>query len=258
MKIMIIGAAGRMGKELMALVQNGYAGADCAIGVDAFSDAYPHTPAECTETADVIVDFSHMSATDAVLDYAVANGIPCVIGTTGHTEDQLLHIQAAAEHVPVFHSGNMSVGIAVLLELAKQAARAFPDADIEIIEVHHKHKADAPSGTALMLANAICEVRPDSNKVLGRSGQCKRQPQDIGISAVRMGGVVGEHKVCICTESQTITLEHKAHTRALFAEGALTAAAYIQNKTPGLYNMQSMLAELNKEKDYEDSNCGLR
>ena len=258
MKIMIIGAAGRMGKELMALVQNGYAGADCAIGVDAFSDAYPHTPAECTETADVIVDFSHMSATDAVLDYAVANGIPCVIGTTGHTEDQLLHIQAAAEHVPVFHSGNMSVGIAVLLELAKQAARAFPDADIEIIEVHHKHKADAPSGTALMLANAICEVRPDSNKVLGRSGQCKREPQDIGISAVRMGGVVGEHKVCICTESQTITLEHKAHTRALFAEGALTAAAYIQNKTPGLYNMQSMLAELNKEKDYEDSNCGLR
>ena len=258
MKVMIIGAAGRMGKELMALVQNGYAGADCAIGVDAFSDAYPHTPAECTETADVIVDFSHMSATDAVLDYAVANGIPCVIGTTGHTEDQLLHIQAAAEHVPVFHSGNMSVGIAVLLELAKQAARAFPDADIEIIEVHHKHKADAPSGTALMLANAICEVRPDSNKVLGRSGQCKRQPQDIGISAVRMGGVVGEHKVCICTESQTITLEHKAHTRALFAEGALTAAAYIQNKTPGLYNMQSMLAELNKEKDYEDSNCGLR
>ena len=258
MKVMIIGAAGRMGKELMALVQNGYAGADCAIGVDAFSDAYPHTPAECTETADVIVDFSHMSATDAVLDYAVANGIPCVIGTTGHTEDQLLHIQAAAEHVPVFHSGNMSVGIAVLLELAKQAARAFPDADIEIIEVHHKHKADAPSGTALMLANAICEVRPDSNKVLGRSGQCKRQPQDIGIGAVRMGGVVGEHKVCICTESQTITLEHKAHTRALFAEGALTAAAYIQNKTPGLYNMQSMLAELNKEKDYEDSNCGLR
>ena len=258
MKVMIIGAAGRMGKELMALVQNGYAGADCAIGIDAFSDTYPHTPAECGETADVIVDFSHMSATDAVLDYAVANGIPCVIGTTGHTESQLLHIQAAAEHVPVFHSGNMSVGIAVLLELAKQAARAFPDADIEIIEVHHKRKADAPSGTALMLANAICEVRPESKKVLGRSGQCKREPQDIGISAVRMGGVVGEHKVCICTESQTITLEHKAHTRALFAEGALTAAAYIQNKTPGLYNMQSMLAELNKEKNYEDSNCGLR
>lgn len=258
MKVMIIGAAGRMGKELMALVQNGYAGADAAIGIDAFSDAYPHTPAECGKTADVIVDFSHMSATDAVLDYSVANGIPCVIGTTGHTEDQLLHIAKAAEHVPVFHSGNMSVGIAVLLELAKQAARAFPDADIEIIEVHHKHKADAPSGTALMLANAICEIRPESNKVLGRSGQCKREPGDIGISAVRMGGVVGEHKVCICTESQTITLEHKAHTRALFAEGALTAAAYIQNKTPGLYNMQSMLAELNKEKDYEDSNCGIR
>ena len=258
MKVMIIGAAGRMGKELLTLSQNGYAGTTAAIGIDAYSDDYPHTPDACGEMPDVIVDFSHMSATDAVLDYAVANNLPCVIGTTGHTDDQLAHIRTAASHVPVFHSGNMSVGIAVLLQLAKQAARAFPDADIEIIEVHHKHKADAPSGTALMLANAICEVRPDSKKVLGRSGQCKREPQDIGISAVRMGNVVGEHKVCICTDSQTITLEHKAHTRALFAEGALTAAAYILGKTPGLYNMQSMLDELNKENDYEDSNCGIR
>ena len=152
----------------------------------------------------------------------------------------------------------MSVGIAVLLQLAKQAARAFPDADIEIIEVHHKYKADAPSGTALMLARAIEEVRPDARRVLGRSGQCKREKQDIGISAVRMGNVVGEHKVCICTESQTITLEHKAHTRALFAEGALTAAAYIAKQPAGLYDMQSMLADLNKEKDYESSDCGLR
>ena len=258
MKVMIIGAAGRMGKELLTLVQNGYAGATAAIGVDAYSDDYPHTPGACGEIPDVIVDFSHMSATDAVLDFAVANNIPCVIGTTGHTEQQLAHIRTAAEHIPVFHSGNMSVGIAVLLQLAKQAARAFPDADIEIIEVHHKHKVDAPSGTALMLAKAIEEVRPDSRRVLGRSGQGKREKQDIGISAVRMGNVVGEHKVCICTESQTITLEHKAHTRALFAEGGLTAAAYIANKTPGLYCMQDMLDELNKEKDYEDSNCGIR
>ncbi|MBE6697027.1 MAG: 4-hydroxy-tetrahydrodipicolinate reductase [Ruminococcaceae bacterium] len=258
MKIMIIGAAGRMGKELMTLTQNGYAGADAYVGVDACSDLFPHTPAECGEAVDVIVDFSHMSATDAVLDYAVATGTPCVIGTTGHTKEQLEHVKAAAAHVPVFHSGNMSVGIAVLLQLAKQAARAFPDADIEIIEVHHKHKVDAPSGTALMLADAICEVRPDAHKVLGRSGQGKREPQDIGISAVRMGNVVGEHKVCICTDSQTLVLEHKAHTRALFAEGALTAAAYIRGKTPGLYGMQSMLDELNQEKDYEDSNCGVR
>lgn len=258
MRIMIIGAAGRMGKELITLVQNGYAGTSSYIGIDACSDDYAHTPEACGQIPDVIVDFSHMSATDAVLDFAVANGVPCVIGTTGHTEQQLARIAAAAEQVPVFHSGNMSVGIAVLLQLAKQAARAFPDADIEIIEVHHKHKADAPSGTALMLANAVCEVRPDARKVLGRSGQSKREPQDIGISAVRMGNVVGEHKVCICTESQTITLEHKAHTRALFAEGGLTAAAYIARKAPGLYNMQTMLDELGKENDYEDSNCGIR
>lgn len=258
MKVMIIGAAGRMGKELITLAQNNYAGTTAFYGVDAFSDDFPHTPDAVGITPDVVVDFSHASATDAVLDYAVRAGVPCVIGTTGHTDAQLAHIESAASLIPVFHSGNMSVGIAVLLQLAKQAALAFPDADIEIIEVHHKHKADAPSGTALMLANAVCQVRPDSRKVLGRSGQCKRQPQDIGISAVRMGNVVGEHKVCICTESQTITLEHKAHTRALFAEGALTAAAYIQNKTPGLYNMQSMLAQLNEENHYENSNCGLR
>ena len=258
MKAMIIGAAGRMGKELMTLAQNGYAGATAAYGVDAHSEQYPHTPAECGAAVDVIVDFSHMSATDAILDYAVANSIPCVIGTTGHSEEQLAHIAKAAEIIPVFHSGNMSVGIAVLLQLAKQAARAFPDADIEIIEVHHKHKADAPSGTALMLAKAIEEVRPDARRVLGRSGQGKREKQDIGISAVRMGGVVGEHKVCICTESQTLVLEHQAHNRALFAEGGLTAAAYIVGKTPGLYGMQDMLAELDKEKDYEDSNCGIR
>lgn len=258
MKVMIIGAAGRMGKELITLAKNGYAGTTAYLGVDAFSDDYPHTPAACGEIPDVIVDFSHASAVDAVLDYAVANEIPCVIGTTGHNETQLSHIAKAAEHVPVFHSGNMSVGIAVLLQLAKQAARAFPDADIEIIEVHHKYKADAPSGTALMLARAIEEVRPEARRVLGRSGQCKREKQDIGISAVRMGNVVGEHKVCICTESQTITLEHKAHTRALFAEGALTAAAYIAKQPAGLYDMQSMLADLNKEKDYESSDCGLR
>ena len=258
MTVMIIGAAGRMGKELMTLAHHGYAGVTAAQGVDAFSDKYPHTPAACGELPDVIVDFSHASATDSVLDFAVANSIPCVIGTTGHTDLQLAHIAKAAELIPIFHSGNMSVGIAVLLQLAKQAARAFPDADIEIIEVHHKYKADAPSGTALMLAKAIEDVRPDARRVLGRSGQCKREKQDIGISAVRMGNVVGEHKVCICTESQTITLEHKAHTRALFAEGALTAAAYIVRQPAGLYDMQKMLTEINKEKDYESSDCGLR
>ena len=139
MKVLIIGAAGRMGKELMSLAQNGYAGATAAYGVDACSDQLPHTPAECGAEVDVIVDFSHMSATDAILDYAVANSLPCVIGTTGHNQEQLAHIAKAAEIIPVFHSGNMSVGIAVLLQLAKQAARAFPDADIEIVEVHHKY-----------------------------------------------------------------------------------------------------------------------
>ena len=149
----------------------------------------------------------------------------------------------AAKVIPIFRSGNMSLGISLLIELAKTTAANMPDANIEIVETHHNRKLDAPSGTALMIADAIRSVRRAARYVLGRSGQGKREDAEIGIHAIRMGNVVGTHEVIIGTDSQTITLKHEAHSRALFAEGALSAAAYLCGKGAGMYNMQSMIAE---------------
>ncbi len=166
-----------------------------------------------------------------------------VIATTGHTEQELNLIHKASASVPVFFSANMSVGIALLVKLAKITAAAMPGAEIEIIEKHHDRKLDAPSGTAVMLANELKTVRPNSRIVAGRSGHGKREREDIGIHAIRMGNIVGEHEVIFGTDNQTITLKHEAHDRALFADGAATAAAFLVGKPAGLYDMHSLLAE---------------
>ena len=150
-------------------------------------------------------------------------------------------IYAAAKEIPVFFSGNMSLGIAVLCRLAKEAARYFPAADIEIVEVHHNRKVVAPSGTALMLFNSHKEVRPNATANCGRSGEGKRTKDEIGISALRMGSVVGVHEVHIHTGTQHLTLKHEAVTRAMLADGAVDAARFMEGKTVGLYNMESML-----------------
>ena len=150
-------------------------------------------------------------------------------------------ITAAAEEIPVFFSGNMSLGIAVLCRLAKQAAAAFPDADIEIVEVHHTRKVDAPSGTALMLFNAIKEVRPEAVANCGRAGEGKRTKEEIGISALRLGNVVGIHEIHIHTGNQSLTLKHESGSRAMLADGAADAARFMVGKGKGLYNMESML-----------------
>ena len=149
---------------------------------------------------------------------------------------------AAAEKIPLFFAANYSLGIALLIELAKKTAAAMPEAEIEIIEKHHDRKLDAPSGTALALAKAIQEVRPAAAINCGRSGQGKRTPDEIGIHAIRMGNIVGEHEVMIGTPNQTITLKHEAHDRALFAEGALAAAEFLCGKSAGLYDMQSLIS----------------
>ena len=191
--------------------------------------------------ADVIIDFSHHSAIAEVLSYAKANHMAVVVGTTGHTEDEKALIFEAAKHIPVFYSGNMSLGIAVLCNLAKQAAAAFPDADIEILEIHHNRKVDAPSGTAKMLFEAVKEVRPNATANCGRSGEGKRTKDEIGISALRMGNVVGIHEVHICTPSQTLVLRHEAANRAMFADGAVAAAKFLVGKPAGHYNMTHFL-----------------
>ena len=246
MKVLIHGISGRMGGELSALCLAGVRGAELVCGVDARGEgdvykSFAEVPAG-TEI-DCIIDFSFHTAVKGVLDYAVAHGIPTVIATTGLDSEERAYMKAASEKIPLFHSANMSVGVALLVELAKTAAKAMPGADIEIIERHHNRKADAPSGTALMIAEGIRSVRPELENKLGRSGMCRRSENEIGIHAIRVGNVVGEHEVIVGTDTQTITLKHEAHSRALFAEGAIAAAAYIEKKAPGFYEMKDLISD---------------
>ncbi|MBO5653528.1 MAG: 4-hydroxy-tetrahydrodipicolinate reductase [Clostridia bacterium] len=244
MKVIVNGAMGRMGKEVTRLVKDGYKGAELCALVDAFGEGEGVLKAlDCVEgKADVIVDFSNHAAAPAICEYAVKTGTATVIATTGHTEEEKAAILAAAKKVPIFFSANMSLGVALLCELAAKAAALYPDADIEIVETHHNRKLDAPSGTALMIADAIKDVKTDATYQLGRAGHAKREKKEIGIHAIRMGNVVGEHEVHIGTDTETITLTHKAHDRSLFAEGALVAAAFIGGKKAGLYTMRDMVS----------------
>jgi len=166
-----------------------------------------------------------------------------VVGTTGHTPEEKEIIYKAAQEIPVFYSGNVSVGIAVLCRMARQAASFFPEADIEIVEIHHNRKVDAPSGTAHMLFNAIRQVRPDAVEACGRAGEGKRRKNEIGVASLRMGNVVGIHEVHICTPSQTLTLRHEAGNRGMLAEGAVNAARFMEGKAKGLYTMEELLEE---------------
>ena len=248
MNILLNGISGFMGREVAKLCESSYRGASLAFGVDpngTYSGAKVYSSLDqvvSTDGVDCIIDFSHHSVTPALLDFAIINNLPLVLCTTGHTDEEIELINKAAESIPLFYSGNMSLGIALLVELAKTTAAAFPEAEIEIIEKHHNRKVDAPSGTALMLANAICEVRPEAYANCGRSGQGKRAVEEIGIHSIRMGNIVGEHEVIIGTPSQTITLKHEAHNRALFAEGAIAAAAFLVNQDVGLYDMKNMIS----------------
>jgi len=244
-RVLICGMSGRMGQQVLATVNTGYRDTVAVGGVDPnpTQGSIPcySTLSEVDVTADCIIDFSHHSATATLTEYAVAHNIPLVVATTGQTEEEMDMIRAAAETIPVFYSANYSLGVALLVELAKKAAAAMPDADIEIVEKHHNRKVDAPSGTALMIANAIKTVRTQAQLLLGRAGMAKRTPEEIGIHAVRMGNIIGEHEVLIGTDSQTITIKHEAHSRSLFAEGAVAAAAFLVKQGAGLYDMKSLI-----------------
>ncbi len=247
MNILLCGIGGHMGREVLALSARAYRNACVSVGVDpsapiadcpvytSFADVPHDAPIDC------ILDFSHHSAIPELLTFAVQRHLPTVVATTGHTEEELTMIEDAAKSIPVFFSANMSLGVALLVELAKQAAAAMPDAEIEIIEKHHDRKVDAPSGTALMLADAIREIRPELYTHVGRNGYGKRDKHEIGIHAIRIGNVIGEHEILLATQSQTITLKHEAHSRALFAEGAIAAASHIIDADVGMYNMYTLL-----------------
>ena len=240
MKAVLCGANGAMGKLIDGILGQEVVG---RVSIDG-ENGVPTTFAQLGDVgADMVIDFSHHSAVADVLSYAENSGCAAVIGTTGHTPQEKALILAAAERIPVFYSGNMSLGIAVLCRLAKQAAAYFPDADIEILEIHHNRKVDAPSGTAKMLFEAVKEVRPEAAAHCGRAGEGKREKQEIGISSLRMGGVVGVHEVHICTPNQSLTLRHDAVSRGMLAEGAVDAARFMEGKKPGLYNMESILGK---------------
>ncbi len=247
MNVILCGAAGRMGKQVQASL-DAMAGFDLAAAVDLTApDGYTcpcyTSIADVKEDADIIIDFSHHTATQALVAFALARKLPLVIATTGQTQEELATIRAASAQIPIFLSGNMSIGIALLSSLVKQAAAAFPQADIEIIETHHNQKLDVPSGTALMLANAAKAGRGgNASFCIGRHENGKRPLGEIGLHSIRLGNVVGEHEVRIDTGTQTITLKHQSHSRALFAEGALTAASFLIQKKTGLYCVDDLFA----------------
>ena len=238
MRAIVCGANGAMGKLICEIFGDEVVG---RVSIDGANNV-PRTFEELGEVAtDVVVDFSHHTAIASVLNYAKQIGAAAVIGTTGHTDEEKALIRAAAEEMPVFYAGNVSLGIAVLCRLAKDAAKYFPEADIEIVEVHHNRKVDAPSGTAHMLFNAVKEVRADAVENCGRSGEGKRTKNEVGIHALRMGNVVGIHEVHINTGNQTLVLKHESGSRAMLADGAVAAARFMEGKEKGLYDMESIL-----------------
>ena len=241
MKIIINGACGRMGRAIAGVLAE-MPRHEIAARVDV-NAAEPGvlTKLDDAPAADMVIDFSHHTAVNALLDFCENRKLPVVICTTGHDEAELRRIADAAKRVPVFHSSNMSVGVALLCQMARDAARLFPEADIEIVETHHKHKVDAPSGTAKMLFSAIQEARPDARMVCGRDGMAPRTPEEVGVHALRRGEIVGIHEVHITSATQSPTLRHEAFSRTLFAEGAVCAAEFLADQPAGCYDMKSLI-----------------
>ncbi|MEA4927514.1 MAG: 4-hydroxy-tetrahydrodipicolinate reductase [Candidatus Limiplasma sp.] len=251
MKVLIGGALGRMGRELTASALA--AGDEVVCGIDIAWDGSAQAIPMVREAsalqaqADVLVDFSHASALPGLLRYAQANGLPLVLCATGYAQAETDAVAAAAQSLPILRSANMSLGINVLEQLAAMAARVLGDGyDIEIVEKHHRQKLDSPSGTALMLYDAVARARGGALKpVFGREGRAaKRGDQEIGIHAVRGGTVTGEHEVGFYGKSEELLLIHRAESRALLAEGALRAARFIVNQPAGLYTMRDVVARM--------------
>ncbi|MBO5287037.1 MAG: 4-hydroxy-tetrahydrodipicolinate reductase [Clostridia bacterium] len=243
-KVLVHGSNGKMGAHVREGLANNselclLCGVDpCKTGKEEYT--YFDSFDKVTEKPDVIIDFSFHTLVKSVLDYAVENKVPVVIATTALDDNEKSLVAKAAGQIPVFLSANMSFGIALLADFAKKAAAGFPDADIEIVEAHHNRKVDAPSGTAIMLANSIKDARPEAEYVYGRGGERKRTKNEIGIHALRMANIVGEHEVLITTDSQQIVLKHTAYDRSLFADGAIKAAKFLVNQDKGIYTMQDM------------------
>ena len=245
--VLISGALGRMGKkvfEACTLTD----GVKAVCGVDIKEDfSSPDFPVyasfnEIKEDVDVVIDFSSPLALPSIIDYAVKNNKPMVLCATGYNKEELDIIDNASKSVAVFRSANMSLGANVLIEAVKVVASLLSDFDMEIVEKHHNQKVDAPSGTALMIADAIKEILPEKFYLYGREGKVgKRTKDEIGIHAIRGGNIVGEHDAIFAGLNETVTLSHQATDRSVFALGAVKAGCFIKDKPAGKYNMQDLI-----------------
>ena len=249
-RIAICGANGKMGKNVFACADERE---DCTViaGIDIYTKQYAdfpivETPAQLPEKPDVIIDFSNPASLDGLLDYCLSTGTPLVIASTGYSDEQIQQIKDASAQIPVFFTFNMSLGINLLVNLAKKAAAVLGDRfDIEIVEKHHNLKIDAPSGTAIMLANAVNEVFNDTKHCVydRHSQRKKREKSEIGMHSIRGGTIVGEHDVIFAGNDEVITLSHSAASKRVFAEGSVNAAVFLKDQPAGMYDMQMMLAD---------------
>ena len=257
MRIMLTGYNGKLGRAVIeAAAQNEESEEfNIVAGIDinpaAINVTFPVfiKPSDYTEQIDMIIDLSHHSIIESLLEYASAGNIPAVICTTGHTPEEMELIKSYSKKIPVFKSANMSVGVNLVAELAKKAAMLLKnDFDIEIIEKHHNQKIDAPSGTALMIADEISSVFDGNNKpeyIYDRHRVKKsRGKKELGIHAVRGGTIIGEHEVIFAGTNELISISHSAQSREMFANGALAAAKFLYGKTPGLYDMKDLINEI--------------
>lgn len=248
-RVIMHGCNGQMGQTIVRLIAADEE-IELVAGVDAFDAGRNEFPVfknitECTVEADAVIDFSAAAAVDGLLDYCVAKKLPCVLCTTGLSEQQLAKVQEASGKVAVLKSANMSLGINMLLKLLKQAAGILAPAgfDIEIVEKHHNQKVDAPSGTALALADAVNEELNNSYQYVYDRSQVreKRTQKEIGISAVRGGTIVGDHDVIFAGADEVITFSHRAYSKAVFGKGAIQAAKFLAGKPAGLYDMSDVI-----------------
>ena len=250
-KIILCGACGKMGGNVLSLLQEDTQ-AVAVCGVDAFPreidlKVYP-TFADVTEDADVIIDFSSADNLVERLEFAKNRGIGIVLASTGFTSEDLKMIDEYAKHIAIFRTANLSLGVNLMQALVKAAAQVLGDSfDVEIIEKHHNLKKDAPSGTALMLADSVNEAFEEKKTLVnGREGIVgARTKNEIGMHAVRGGTIVGEHEVMFAGEDEVLTITHSARSKRVFASGAIRAAKFLQGKGPGMYEMKHLLAEEN-------------
>lgn len=246
-RIIMHGCNGRMGQMISGLVEADEE-AEIVAGVDAFDDGHNKYPVfksirECNVEADCVIDFSTASAVDNLIEVCVERGLPCVLCTTGLSPEQLGLVERGAKKVAILKSANMSLGINLLMKLLKEATDVLAHAgfDIEIVEKHHNQKLDAPSGTALALADAVNEDL-GYDYVYDRSSRREKRPQkEIGISAVRGGSIVGEHDVIFAGSDEVITFSHTAYSRAVFGKGAIQASKFLAGKPAGMYDMSNVI-----------------